>query len=72
MRTLAQLEKEAMSLSPQEREQLALAVWESIEKGAFPDAESIEIALRRDHEIESGAVRAISHEEFMRRTNGNA
>ncbi|MEO6907993.1 MAG: addiction module protein [Abditibacteriaceae bacterium] len=71
MPTFAELEKEVLNLPPVEREMLALAAWESIQTSGELDAEGIEIAHRRDQEIESGAVRAISHEEFMRRTRGN-
>lgn len=34
------------------------------------DPEGVAIAVHRDQEIESGAVRPLSHSEFMRRTSG--
>jgi|GEM_PF-6588255 len=71
MSTIARLEKEALNLSPEEREQLTLTVWESIGEISFPDPESVEIALRRDQEIESGEIRAVGQAEFIRRTNGS-
>lgn len=68
---VAELEKEALTLAPQERERLALAVWESLEGVCVVDPEGIELALRRGQAIESGAVQAIDHAEFMRRTRGS-
>lgn len=65
------LQKQALNLPPQERERLALVVWESLEGAAVIDPEGIETARRRDAEIESGAVQAIDHAEFVRRTNGS-
>ena len=68
---IAELEKEALSLPPQERERLALAVWDSLEGVSAVDPEGIRIALRRNEEIESGNAQAINHAEFLRRTSGN-
>ncbi len=68
---VAELEKQALSLPPQERERLALAVWESLEGVSAVDPEGIDIAIRRDEAIASGAVQAITHSEFRRRTRGN-
>ena len=53
---------------------MALAAWESLEsagaaKGSEFNPEGIEIALRRNQEIESGSVQTIGHSEFVRRTN---
>ncbi len=76
MSNLTELEKEVLNLPPKEREHLVLAAWESLEKGSAAlansafDPEGIEIAVRRDEEIESGSVQSISHAEFMRRTDG--
>lgn len=76
MSTITELEREVLALPPQEREQLAAAAWESLvnDPGAAGDpridAEGIDIALLRDAEIDSGAVQAISHAEFIRRTGG--
>lgn len=69
MPTFAELEKEVLNLPPEEREMMALAVWESIGEASFIDPKTLKIAHQRDQEIESGAVRAISHEEFMQCTN---
>jgi hypothetical protein len=74
MSTITELEKEVLALPPSEREQLATAAWESLvsDPGALSDPdidpEGIDIALQRDTELESGAIQAISHAEFMRRT----
>lgn len=76
MSNLAKLENDILSLSPAEREQLALAAWESLGDGsdlasvAALDPEGIEIAKRRDNELTEGSKEAISHEEFLRRTSG--
>lgn len=67
-RNVTDLEREALSLPPGERERLALAVWASLDRAAEFDPDGIDMALDRDSEIESGAVEAIDHEEFTRRT----
>lgn len=54
MSTFAQLEKEVLNLPPEVRERLVLTAWESIGNGCLLDFQSIEIAHRRDQEIESG------------------
>jgi len=75
MSNLAKLENDLLSLSPAEREQLALAAWESLGDGsdlgsvATLDPEGIEIAKRRDNDISEGSKEAISHREFLRRTS---
>jgi hypothetical protein len=76
MKSTAQLEKEVLSLPPEERAHLALAAWESLE--ADPvfaadrtlDPEGIALALERDAEIESGSAKPLSHAEFQQRTAG--
>ncbi len=68
MLSVAQLEQEVLALPPQAREQLALAAWESLENDLV-DPEGLAIALQRDAEMESGLVKPVSHEEFMRRTS---
>ena len=76
MKTAAQLEKAVLSLPPEERAHLALAAWESLEGdpvfAADPafDPEGLRVAAARDREIESGSVKALSHEEFRARTSG--
>lgn len=70
----AQLEREVLALPPAERARLVLAAWESlVADPAFAadstfDPEGLDIAAARDKDIESGAVAAISHNEFLRRT----
>jgi hypothetical protein len=76
MSTITELEKEVLALPPVERERLATAAWESLVSDPSAvsdqsiDPEGIDIALQRDAEIESGAIQAISHAEFVRRTGG--
>lgn len=71
----AQLERAILSLPPAERAHLALAAWESlVADPAFAtdrtlDSEGLKLAAARDHDIESGKVRALSHDEFLRRTS---
>jgi len=77
MSKVNKLEKEILSLSPAEREQLALAAWESLESypeeaELLPDQEGISLAQQRDNEIQSGSVAPLSQSEFLRRTNSNA
>jgi len=73
MGNAAQLEKDVLDLPPAEREHLALVAWESLETDpAFDpdDPAGDELALKRDAEIESGKVKALSHGEFLRATGG--
>ena len=69
-----QLEREVLALPPTERAHLVLAAWESlVADPAFAtdrtlDPEGLKVAAARDQDIESGKVKAISHEEFLRRT----
>lgn len=67
-----QIAPEALKLPVRERALLAASLWESIEDpfdlaAGLEDEEAIALAEARDHEIESGKVAAISHEEMMRR-----
>jgi hypothetical protein len=77
MSTITELEKQVLALPPTEREQLATAAWESLvtDPGAFSnpgiDPEGIDIALERDAELDSGAIQAITHAEFLKRTGGS-
>lgn len=68
MTNFAVIKKEVLGMSPQERELMALVAWESIENETMLDPDGIELALRRDHEIESCQVSSISHQEFLQRT----
>ena len=76
MSTLHELQKEALSLSPAEREQLAAIVWESLvsdPKAAGNreiDPKGVQLAAQRDAEIETGKIQSIDHAEFLRRTGG--
>lgn len=65
-----ELEREALNLPPRERERLVLAMWQSLQEAPTIDPEGIEVALRRDAEMDEGSVQPISHSEFRRRTNG--
>ena len=66
-----------MSLAPEEREHLALSAWESLGDGSdaaineMLDPEGIEIAIKRDEELSSGAVKPISHSELLRRISSS-
>lgn len=71
MSNIKRLETKALSLPPQEREQLVLTMWESLENESIVDPEGIDVALARDAEIEAGSAQPITHSEFRRRTSGN-
>lgn len=71
MSNLKELEEEALALPPEERERLVLAMWGSLEGVSTLDPEGIEVALRRDTEIEEESLQTISHSEFRRRTSDN-
>lgn len=71
MSNLKELEREVLSLPPRERERLVLAMWDSLESASTVDPEGIEVALRRDAEIEAGSVEPISHSEFRRLTSSS-
>ena len=76
MSTLHELQKEALSLSPAEREQLAAIVWESLVNDPEAagnrdiDPEGVQLAAQRDAEIETDKAKTIDHAEFLRRTGG--
>jgi hypothetical protein len=76
MKSTAQLEREVLSLPPEERAHLALAAWESLETDpAFAsdrtlDPEGVALALERDAEMEAGSTKPLSHSEFQQRTAG--
>lgn len=75
MKSAAKLEQEVLSLPPTERAHLALTVWESlVADPAFAadrmlDPEGLKLAAERDREIESGKIKPLTHEEFLRRTS---
>jgi putative addiction module component (TIGR02574 family) len=67
-----QIAPEALKLPVRERALLAASLWESIEDpfdlaADLDDEGAIALAEKRDQEIDSGKVLAISHEELMRR-----
>lgn len=76
MTDVAQIERELLGLPPAERERLALTAWESLidngESASDPniDPAGLELANKRDTELEHGEVDAVGEEEFRRRTGG--
>ncbi len=76
MTEFAQIEKEALELTPAERERLALCMWESViadeTATADPDldSEGINLAQTRDNALETKVVSPISDQEFRDRTSG--
>ncbi len=72
--TLSKMQKDLQLLTAAEREQLALSAWKSLGDGSDPavsqqlDPAGIEVALKRDDDLESGELNAITSEEFLRRT----
>jgi len=70
--SIDQIAPEALKLPVRERALLAASLWESIEDPFelpvdYDDEEALRLAEGRDQEIESGRVRAISHQELMQR-----
>ena len=63
--SLAEVEKQALALSEEERGRLAAALLQTLPPPGteVPDEE----VWAREEEIESGRVQPISHEEFLRR-----
>ncbi len=68
--SIDQLTAEALRLPARERALLAGSLWDSL--GDPPDASNekddaavVALALEREREIESGRVKAVSHEEIM-------
>ena len=77
MSYMTRLEKEILALPPEEREHLALTVWESLEAHSgstniLQDQEGIILAKDRDTELESGSAQPLTQSEFLRRTNTDA
>lgn len=64
-----QIAAEALRLSPRERAILASSLWESLgdpyEGKGGSDEDAVKQAVARDEELESGKVRALSHQELM-------
>ena len=70
--SIDQIAPEALKLPPRERALLAASLWESIEDPfelvvARDDEDAIDLAMKRDAELESGTVKPMSHEELMQR-----
>lgn len=76
MADVTQIERELLGLPPVERERLALRAWESLiengEAASDPniDPAGLELANKREEELEHGEVDALGEEEFRRRTGG--
>ena len=69
---IEKLVPEALRLPTKDRVLLAASLWESIVDPydltvSFEDDEAISLALKRDEEIESRKVEALSHTELMKR-----
>lgn len=70
--SIDQIAPEALKLPTRERALLAASLWESIEDPFelsvdLDDEASLNLAEKRDEEIESGQVAAVSHQDLMRR-----
>jgi putative addiction module component (TIGR02574 family) len=65
MSVVAEIEKQALSLSDQDRARLADRLIASLPQD-FIDQDEIEEALRRSREMDEDPSRAISHEEFFK------
>jgi putative addiction module component (TIGR02574 family) len=62
----APIKQLALTLSPEERADLAQALWESLDASFFPVSQEFLIELeRRDEALSSGQVRGASHEDVM-------
>ena len=73
--SIDQIAPEALRLPVRERALLAGSLWESIDDPfdlavERSDAEALELAGKRDQEIEVGEVAPLSHGELMRRLRG--
>jgi putative addiction module component (TIGR02574 family) len=67
-----QIAAEALQLPAKERAELAESLWESlVDPFKIPaesdDTEAVALALKRDHQLETGEVQPLSHEELMSR-----
>lgn len=68
---IEELVPEALKLPTRDRVLLAASLWDSIDDPydlavSFGDEEAISLAMKRDEEIESGVVKALSHTELMK------
>lgn len=75
MNAIAEIGRDLLGLPATDRERLILKAWESLvrDPDADPDIdpEGVELAEKRNGEIDSNNLAAISHEEFVRRTSGD-
>jgi putative addiction module component (TIGR02574 family) len=70
--SIDQLVSEALRLPVKQRALLAESLWESLEDSfegsvVSDDAAAMSLALERDRQIETGEVKAVSHDEMMAR-----
>lgn len=70
--SIDQIAAEALRLPAKERAILAESLWESLEDpfkipAESDDDETLKLALERDRQLETGEVKALSHEELMSR-----
>ena len=70
--SIDQIAPEALKLPVRERALLAASLWESIEDPFelpvdYDDEAALNLAEKRDQEIESGRVQAVSHQDLMQR-----
>jgi hypothetical protein len=68
--SIDQIASEALLLPARERALLAGSLWESLEdpdktNAQMDEATTLALAIERDQQLESGQVRALSHEEVM-------
>ena len=65
MSVIAEVEKLAFSLPPNDRAKLADRLWESLPEDYIDEAELAE-AVRRDREMDEDPSKVISHDEFFK------
>ncbi len=61
---LAEIEREALALTERERASLAAKLLHTLPPGTEVSDEEVE---QRERELDTGAIEAISHDEFTRR-----
>jgi putative addiction module component (TIGR02574 family) len=64
MSVIAEVEKLAFSLPPDDRAKLADRLWESLPED-YVDQEELELVMRRDREMDEDPSKVISHDEFL-------
>jgi len=70
--SIDQIAGEALMLGPKDRAVLAETIWESLEEpfvfsSDLSNEKAMELAKKRDQEIEAGVVTPLSHQELMGR-----